>query len=277
MSGIDYSKWDKIVAEMSDSDEENETKNEIPDGAAMHDLMKFQDERLSDSVKSGSLPTSSNDNNELQDEKKKEEKDKEEKDKEEKDKEEILPIISKILPPIKSKKILPTISTSLSSLLSSWTHNGGMHHFEYLWSQTSDELVLRILVPSTTKGKHVKINFNAELQEFKCNVITNVNVNIYKKFAQRLQESDEEDANLDWELCNIPVFNYDNNNSKEVIKNILSLHDNDDKDNDKICNEFVLILSSCRFLKLSLEKEKKGWWEQIFGGDTKRVACLFIN
>lgn len=165
------------------------------------------------------------------------------------------------------EEVAQSISMSLSSLLSKWTHNGGIHKFEYLWSQTADELVVRILIPSTTKGKHVKINFNAESKQFKCNVVNSNNkLNINKTFARKLKESDEEDANLDWELCDIPVFSFDNQKLKDVLKDILG--------SDELCMDYVSKLSSCRFLKISLEKEKINdriieWWDNVFVDDTK--------
>ena len=302
MSGIDYSKWDKIVAEMSSSDEDNTYPQVLPDQGPvgndinMSDFMQH-DEELSSKLanvtrlkkpssvtigpqgttinpkptkptkpKTNPLPQSSNAANDdpLSLHLQKPYRPAPKKDDEKKQNE---------TETTEKEEILPTISMNLSSLLSKWTHNGGIHKFEYLWSQTADELIIRFLIPSTTKGKHVKINFNAESKQFKCNIISHGREwNVNKTFSRKLKESDEEDANLDWELCNVKIFNYDNDKLKDTLKDILCL--NDDEMNDKLCIEYASKLSSCRFLKLSLEKERINdrvieWWDDVFVGDTK--------
>eukprot|EP01084_Bolivina_argentea_P097246 174834_1 len=253
-TGIDYSKWDKMVAEMSSSEEEDPYPQVLPstDTNTNNNEIDFDyDENLSSKhAKVAKLKKPSSVT--------------------------IGPQGVTINPTKKCKKpntsLHQSISCSLSLLLTTWTHNGGIHNFDYLWSQTADELVVRFFVPITTRGKHVKIGFNAKEKSFLCNIITNGNKwNINKTFSRKLKESIEEDAKLDWELCNVDVFNFDEIKLKQTLCNILCIEN--DKQINKMCIEYVNRLSNCRFLKILLDKEKINnniieWWDNVFLNDT---------
>merc|ERR1712083_604058 len=92
-----------------------------------------------------------------------------------------------------------------------------------------------------------------------------------KQFSRKLKESDEEEAKIDWELCDVEIFNYNNKKLEKTMKEILCLEE--EKYNDTFI-EYANRLSLCRFLKITLEKEKISdrvieWWDMVFLNDTK--------
>eukprot|EP00483_Globobulimina_turgida_P000153 UN00153 len=205
-TGIDYSKWDKMVAEMSSSDDEDIDNDQQFMGTNTNNDAIYDNELSSKHAKVTRLkkpsnitigpqgvtinPTSTNRNA-------------------------TKPIIDNKQSPSNSdisslpqtQNKISSISVSLSSLLKKWTRNGGIHNFDYLWCQTVDGLVIRFLIPVATRAKQVKIGFNANKKHFSCNITTNGDDWVLDKtFSRKLKESTEEEAKLDWELCNVSVF-----------------------------------------------------------------------
>lgn len=166
------------------------------------------------------------------------------------------------------------ISVALSSLITKWTHNGGVHNFDYLWSQTADELVIRFLVPMATRSKCVEIKFDAESKAFWCNIkVSGREWTLKKTFCRKLKASEEEDAGMDWTLCDVPVFNWDHSTLKDTMNAILG-ENVEQKEQEKEFVKYAQRLSECRFLKVTLEKERINnriieWWDMVFEGDMK--------
>lgn len=281
MAGIDYSKWDKMVAEMSSSDDDNTNDNDNGDEDVYHDAaLSSKHANVTRLQKPSSVtigpqgvtinPTSTtNTKSSLQhvqsscnaDSNNAQNANGEEKKQE---------IAHK---PMSSSS---SISTDLSSLLSGWTHNGGVHNFDYLWSQTAEEIVIRFLVPLHTKAKHVQIGFEKDKNEFHCTVLAQHGREwiLNKRFARKLKESVEEEAKLEWELCNVDIFNYNHDALKHTMQEILAASDVKAVDDDKVLIQYAQRLSECRFLKVTVEKERINeriieWWDHVFVDDTK--------
>eukprot|EP01084_Bolivina_argentea_P242730 407115_1 len=161
-SGIDYSKWDKMAAEISSS--ENEEDDETFSSQPPTNVTKLsKPSSVTIGPQGVKIHETNSSTNPINQETKKQ-------------------------PTIKSKTV------SLSSLIEQWTRNGGIHDFEYFWSQTADELVIRFLIPKSARAKNVQIGFDANNRHFNCTITTNDNQWILKKvFSRKLKESTEEE------------------------------------------------------------------------------------